>query len=109
MDENQVHEPRIAILDPGVRTFQTLYDAQGFVMDIGKNDISRITRLCIEMDKLISCAASKETNHRKRYKLKKSVARMSKKIHDLISELHKKTCLFLCSNYGFLNFKHNKW
>ena len=42
---------KICALDPGVRTFNTVVDSNGNVMEFAPGDIGRIYRLCSHMDK----------------------------------------------------------
>ena len=86
----------VVAIDPGVRTFATYFsdDSCGF---IGRNDFSRIQRLCFHLDGLIS-RASKAGKQTKRSMLK-AAAKIRKKIRNLISELHHKAALFLVTNF----------
>ena len=54
--ENQA--TNIVSLDPGVRTFQTIYDITGRCMEWGKDDYRRIYRLCQHMDRYSIFTAS---------------------------------------------------
>ena len=90
----------IVALDPGIRTFITFYagDACG---KVGEADFTRITRLCLNLDKLISRKA-KSRNHRERRSLNKAIQRHRAKIKNLIEELHRKTTLFLVKNFDVI-------
>ena len=89
----------IVALDPGVRTFQTYFNP--FTSGkIGSNDFSRIYRICLVMDKIISKMTSADYNSRRR--LKQARQRLSWKIKDLISDIHHKTALFLVSNFDII-------
>jgi len=44
----------VIFLDPGVRTFMTVYDPRGIAVEWGKNDIGWVYRLCHAYDKLQS-------------------------------------------------------
>jgi len=79
----------VVALDPGVRTFQTLY-APDFVAKVGSQDFSRIYRLCCALDK----NQSLQMNFYRRSR-KKTSERIRWKIKDLISELHNKLANFL--------------
>lgn len=87
----------IIALDPGVRTFLTGFDGQSFV-EIGKNDIGRITRLCQHLDNLMS-KISKSKSSRQRQKMRKAAARLRKKIRNLVDECHKQAANWLTKNY----------
>jgi hypothetical protein len=63
-DENQVPKDQVAALDPGVRTFQTIYDPSGICIDVAPKDISRIYRQCLFVDILQSKLADKNINSR---------------------------------------------
>ncbi|CAM9896978.1 unnamed protein product, partial [Ectocarpus sp. 6 AP-2014] len=64
-------DPRVAALDPGVRTFNTAVDSKGNVTEFAPGDVGRTYRLCHHMDKLQSKAFNKATPSRKRYNLRK--------------------------------------
>ncbi|MDD3001527.1 MAG: transposase [Candidatus Riflebacteria bacterium] len=83
----------VVALDPGVRTFQTLY-SMDFAGKFGNSDFSRIYRLCYVLDKLYS-RRKKEISNRYNDKLK----RVRWKIKDLISEIHHKLALFLVKSF----------
>ena len=98
--ENQRRESQaagIVAIDPGVRTFITFY-AGDCCGKLGEQDIQRIYRLCLHLDKLIG-KRSLERNHRKRVNMKRAIWRLRNKINDLVEELHHKVALFLCSNF----------
>ena len=89
--DNQRHP--VVALDPGVRTFQTLYSVN-FAAKVGHSDFSRIYRLCYVLDRLYSRRKKQSTN---RYNLKLKWIRW--KIKDLISEIHHKLALFLVKSF----------
>jgi len=86
-------------LDPGVRTFMTGYDPDGFMLEWGKNDFGRIFRLCYAYDQLQSKWSQKEVNHHYRYRMQVAGRRIYRKIRNLIDEVHKKLAEYLCDNY----------
>jgi len=100
LDESQVPKNKIASLDPGVRTFQTIYDPDGQVLHAGKNDIARIYRLCKTHDEKQSQLSSKELRKKGRYKLKRSMKKLRKKLRDLVKDMHCKLTKFLVVNYN---------
>jgi len=95
--ENQA---RLVAVDPGIRTFATFY-AGDVCGKVGEADFSRIMRLCIDLDKLISRKA-KSRNHRERRSLNRAIQRHRAKICNLIGELHRKTALFLVTNFDVI-------
>jgi len=95
--ENQA---RIVAIDPGVRTFVTFY-AGDCCGKLGESDFGRIMRLCIEIDELIGRKA-RSRNHRERRSLNKAIQCSRARIRNLISELHKKTALFLVKNFDII-------
>jgi putative transposase len=94
-------------LDPGVRTFQTIYSPQtGIAYKIGQGDISRIYRLCLRLDQLISQREKGfsekikgQINHRT---IKKCIEKLRRKIKHVIDEIHWKTIHFLLSNFSHI-------
>ena len=95
---------RVAAIDPGVRTFATIYSA-GQVADItefGVNDYGRIYNLCRHADQLQSRWAAKECRARKRRGLKKAAKRISSKVRNLVDDLHRKLAAFLVDGYDVI-------
>lgn len=86
----------ICALDPGLRTFLTLYNGTR-VEKIGTASFSRIIRLCHALDTLIGCLA-KASGARKR-RIGKAAGRLRNRIADSISELHHKVAAKLTSEY----------
>jgi putative transposase len=83
----------VVALDPGVRTFQTIY-SENIAGKFGESDFSRIYRLCYMLDSLYS---KRKKEHSNRYNLK--LKRIRWKIKDLISEIHHKLALFLVKTF----------
>lgn len=80
-------------LDPGIRTFMTAYSpTKGVCYQIGKNDISRIYRLCLHLDKLIGKKKTKRVD--------KAIERLRQRIHHLVDDVHWKTIHFLRNNFN---------
>jgi putative transposase len=90
------HEGVVA-LDPGVRTFQTTYDADGLATEWGKDDMKQIYRLCRVADKLQSAWIAKRTSKRRATKL--AWHRVLDRIKNLVKELHRKMATWLCETY----------
>ncbi|MFL5811576.1 MAG: RNA-guided endonuclease TnpB family protein [Flavisolibacter sp.] len=100
--ETSHRKGRIAAIDPGVRTFASIYDTNGATMEVGKNDIGRIYRLGYAVDKLQSKWNGKGIRHKERYQLKKAARRIRRKIKDLVKDLHCRLVKYLCLNYEFV-------
>jgi putative transposase len=96
ISENQ---GRVVALDPGVRTFMTLFSENSFGA-IGDKDIGRIQRLCYYLDDLISRSTKQKAKTRYRYK--KAMDRIRRKVRSLVDELHHKLARFLVDNYDII-------
>ncbi len=90
------HESIVA-LDPGVRTFQTTYDASGLTTEWGKYDMKQIYRLCLVADKIQSSWTKKKGSKRRLTKL--AWHRVLLRIKHLVREVHRKMATWLCENY----------
>jgi putative transposase len=87
-------------LDPGVRTFITGFDGNN-ILQFGIKDFSRITILCLRLDKIqsqISLAKGRKFK-RKRWQLRKVACRLRVKITNLVNELHNQTASYLTCAY----------
>ncbi len=102
--ENQDHlkNIRVCSIDPGVRTFNTIYDVTGnCAYEIAPGDMNRIVRLCISADKLTS-KRDKAPNARKRYSYKRALRRHLARIRSLVNETHKQLAKFIATNYDLV-------
>jgi putative transposase len=91
---------RVTSIDPGIRTFATGYDPDGFVWEWGAGDIGRIVRLCRGADKLqgkVAKAKGKVKRH-----LRKALLRAFERIRNLVREVHVKLTAWLCENYDLI-------
>jgi putative transposase len=87
---------KIIALDPGVRTFMTGYDGDK-VIEIGANDMGKISRLCQHLDNLLSRAS--KVNSKRRRSMRRAANRMRNRIQNLVSDVHKKLAYYLTNNY----------
>jgi putative transposase len=87
----------IVSLDPGVRTFQTTYDASGLATEWGKGDMSKIMVLCRKADKLQGAWKAKKGKSRR--STKHVWLRALDKIKNKVKEIHCKLAVWLCENY----------
>ncbi len=95
-------------IDPGVRTFATCFDLQGRIHEFGgSGSIERIERLCGHLDGLISRTYGKREGDKKRFllgkkkrwRMRRAIVRMRRRIRSIVDELHRKVALWLCENY----------
>lgn len=87
----------IAALDPGVRSFQALYNPEGLCKEYGKNDYKRIERLAYHYDQLQAKWTKAKAKQRKN--MKKAGRRLLERIRNLVKELHNKVAKELCTQY----------
>ena len=91
-------------MDPGIRTFMTTNDTNGFCTKWCEGDIKRVFSICLNLDKLISRANAPELKNKhgkkgrhKRKSIRKAIERFPSQINDIIGEVHKKLSATLCS------------
>lgn len=89
----------VIALDPGVRTFQTMYDADGQCIEWGAGDMNGIFRLCYAADKLQSKIAEPDISYQQRRRRRKAFYRVYERIHNRVKETHCKLAAWLCRNY----------
>lgn len=96
----------VVALDPGIRTFQTLYSPNGFVGKIGdefsKNNIIKIAE---RIDKLDSIADNSES-WKQRRNIRHRQALLRTKIKNGVTNLHWETVNFLCNNFKTIITTH---
>lgn len=92
---------RICSIDPGVRTFATVYDPiDNKVYKWGDKDASYITKLCLKMDGVIGKMT--RVKAKVRYNMKKAVWRIRSRIKNVVNEFHKKFVTWLSTNYEYI-------
>ena len=91
-------EKVVASIDPGVRTFATVYDTTGAVTEWGKGDISRIYRLSLQIDKLVGII-DKEPNNHKKWNKRRALNRLRLRVKNLVTDMHHKFAKWLCETY----------
>lgn len=94
LEEAPTNHHSTAALDPGVRTFQTIYDADGQGIEWGKDDMKKVLYLCRQADKLQSKISQRKTRRRGR-----AYHRILTRIKNQIKDCHYKLASFLCKNY----------
>lgn len=86
-------------VDPGVRTFATVYAPQpAQVLQFGNGAACRITRLCLHLDRLLSKIKATKGVQKKR-RMGRAASRIRLKIKNLVSDLHWKTAAQLTSEF----------
>ena len=90
----------VCALDPGVRSFQTVYGTDGVVTQIGES-FDPIEEALQKADHRQSLLAKhgKNVNARKRRHLKRHWLRALEKVRNRIRDLHNKVAHWLCEHY----------
>jgi len=113
--ENQASLERheLCSVDPGIRTLYTLYSpTKGVAYKLADGDVSRIFRLCVHIDKLLSKfeKIKKKGHYKKKRKRNKayrvSILRARNRLRNLVTEVHCKVCLFLVRNFKKIILPH---
>lgn len=84
-------------LDPGVRSFQTVYSEESVLQIKVKKEL--LTKLQERIDKLKSL---RDTKIITRYKCKRKERKLYDRINNLIDDLHYKTCDYLTRTYDYI-------
>lgn len=109
--ETPDNQGRIVSGDPGVRTFLTTYSpTDNSSYKLGDNDIQRLVRLGLHIDKLTSNLAllkqNKSIQRKKRHtrylKLLKVLIKSRERVRNLVRELHYKVIKFLFARYDII-------
>lgn len=88
----------ICALDPGVRTFQTMY-SQKSVGEFGYDTSKILYNLYRRENRIKSVLAKKKLSSQKKYKLRKRCALLRTKVKHIVSDLHWKTANHLTKNF----------
>ncbi len=94
----QTESKRVCAIDPGVRSFISIYDPQGiaFSVDDSKNEIFM---RCLIIDRMKS-VLTKEKSKRKRNRLRKKIYNTFQRIKAMVNDMHQKTSKWLSENYN---------
>ena len=84
----------ICALDPGVRSFQTLY-SNDCVAELGYNTRDKLYKLHKRIDYLTSLKVKSKT----KYSLKRRCSKLRAKIKNITRDMHWKSCDFLTKNF----------
>ncbi len=91
------NQARVCSIDPGVRTFATIYSPEG-IGKIQSGAFGRIVRLLQHLDDLISRTVKEKCKQRKE-RMKLAQARMRLRVRNLINDLHFQTISWLFSKF----------
>lgn len=94
--ENQA---RVVALDPGVRTFVTLF-SEDSVGKLGQDANLVIEKLCLKLDNLLSRMS--KASKRQKKSMQKAADRLRRRIVNKVDELHHKTARFLVDNFDII-------
>ena len=104
-----VRKQKIGALDPGVKTFQTVYGSDNTAYTIGEDDSDEITKMGriaqrmrdgIKKDQANGVKTYRRAKNRKERKaLDRMANKLETKIKNKLSDLHRKTVKFLCDKY----------
>jgi putative transposase len=99
--ESQTPKERVCALDPGCRTFQTIYDPSGLILEVGADDMyRRIFPLCRDADAIASKLT--KTHGKRRYRLRRAQLRIFRRVRRMVNDTHKKLAKFLVLNYNLI-------
>ena len=90
---------KVAFLDPGVRTFQTIYSpTPGVAYKVCDREMRRLHTLQLQIDTLNAIRSSAVERSRK-LRLQRALRRAWYRLQHCVDDLHYKTAHFLCSNF----------
>lgn len=92
------HRRSVVSIDPGVRTFLTMFNPDGFVGKIGVGAAKRLAKLSAWLQDL-RMRRQNEPGARRRGRMRKAELRMRIRMRNLMDDLHWKACDFLCRNF----------
>jgi putative transposase len=92
----------ISSIDPGNRCFNTVYNTQGYIYELGIGCKKKIFELNEKIDEMQSILSNKNIYHRRRYRLKRYQRKIRSRIFNLVKDLHYKICKFLCSKSSII-------
>jgi len=87
-------------VDPGVRTFATLYSPDGVIGKVGDRYHEVLEPLAVKIDRLQEVMS--RTSHRRRWGMKRRVRRLRHRLGCLVDALHHAACTFLLTMFQFV-------
>ena len=100
--EGNVKREEYCALDPGEKIFQTYYGEEtcGTIGDMIRTKILAIQNRIHKLRKVLRKNRNKNGKRIKHKKtLKQKIRNLYQKMSNVVSELHNKTCIFLCKNF----------
>ena len=95
---------RVAALDPGVRTFQTVFssclDGGGEVVEWGAGDMAHIFRQCLAADRLQARIKTRGCKNRSRKR--RALLRHFDRIRSKINDIQRKLARWLCATHSLI-------
>jgi putative transposase len=91
-------QERVCAIDPGNRTFASIYDPEEGCLEVGSGADKVIYRVCLKIDYLISLKSKSKTKKCKDI-IEIKILKLRERIRNLQNELHNKLSNFLCKNY----------
>lgn len=85
-------------MDPGVRSFQTLYSPDGVIGNIGEKQKKKIYKLYYRIDYLKSIKDSKKK--KTRHNINRRILKLHNKITNIITDMHKQSINMLTNNFN---------
>ena len=105
LTENQGRDGNIVSIDPGTKTFLTLYDYNGHVYKLGNDDIKfKLIPIYKKIDKLKSLTTKRCS--KTKYNIKRRIRKQIYKFKNYIQEIHYKSINFLLSRYSTILIPH---
>lgn len=88
---------KMVSLDPGVRTFQTIYSPEGTIGSLGKESWRDLYKLHRRIDLI----KSKQNNvlSKTRYRMRQRCMKLRTKVSNIVNDLHWKSASFLVKNF----------
>lgn len=97
----EVKEPEaehVCALDPGCRTFQTVYGTDGLVAEVGPS-FAPIERELLKADKVQASITDRTCRSKRRRELKRRLRRTYERVRNRVRDLHHKVASWLCKHY----------
>jgi len=99
IDALESQEGKIAFLDPGVRTFQTVYSpTPGTAYKICDREMTQLHKLQLQIDVLSGLSSSNRLQSR-RFRYRRALTRSWQRLKNAVDDLHYKAANFLCSHF----------